>query len=185
MDKTQITQIASQMSTREDLLALLNRIKQDEIRELGFDTDKFYPFTMKHLLYYCNPNHVFHRYHQFKIKKKSGGFRQITAPRNQSFMMLLQTVNEILKAMYSPSDYAMGFTEERSVVTNASVHKGQNYVFNIDLKDFFPSVEQRRVLKRFGAKPFNFNPEIALLLSGLCSMRVKLENKQTKPRHMI
>ena len=183
MDKTQITQIASQMSTREDLLALLNRIKQDEIRELGFDTDKFYPFTMKHLLYYCNPNHVFHRYHQFKIKKKSGGFRQIKAPRNQSFMMLLQTVNEILKAMYSPSDYAMGFTEERSVVTNASVHKGQNYVFNIDLKDFFPSVEQRRVLKRFGAKPFNFNPEIALLLSGLCSMRVKREQADETQTH--
>lgn len=183
MDKTQITQIASHMSTREDLLALLNRIKQDEIRELGFDTDKFYPFTMKHLLYYCNPNHVFHRYHQFKIKKKSGGFRQITAPRNQSFMMLLQTVNEILKAMYSPSDYAMGFTEERSVVTNASVHKGQNYVFNIDLKDFFPSVEQRRVLKRFGAKPFNFNPEIALLLSGLCSMRVKREQADETQTH--
>lgn len=183
MDKTQITQIASQMSTREDLLALLNRIKQDEIRDLGFDTDKFYPFTMKHLLYYCNPNHVFHRYHQFKIKKKSGGFRQITAPRNQSFMMLLQTVNEILKAMYSPSDYAMGFTEERSVVTNASVHKGQNYVFNIDLKDFFPSVEQRRVLKRFGAKPFNFNPEIALLLSGLCSMRVKREQADETQTH--
>lgn len=183
MDKTQIAQIASQMSTREDLLALLNRIKQDEIRELGFDADKFYPFTMKHLLYYCNPNHVFHRYRQFKIKKKSGGFRQITAPRNQSFMMLLQTVNAILKAMYSPSDYAMGFTEERSVVTNASVHKGQNYVFNIDLKDFFPSVEQRRVLKRFGAKPFNFNPEIALLLSGLCSMRVKREQADETQTH--
>jgi hypothetical protein len=183
MDKTQIAQIASQMSTREDLLALLNRIKQDEIRELGFDADKFYPFTMKHLLYYCNPNHVFHRYRQFKIKKKSGGFRQITAPRNQSFMMLLQTVNEILKAMYSPSDYAMGFTEERSVVTNASVHKGQNYIFNIDLKDFFPSIEQRRVLKRFGAKPFNFNPEIALLLSGLCSMRVKREQADETQTH--
>ncbi len=183
MDKTQIAQIASQMSTREDLLALLNRIKQDEIRELGFDADKFYPFTMKHLLYYCNPNHVFHRYRQFKIKKKSGGFRQITAPRNQSFMMLLQTVNKILKAMYSPSDYAMGFTEERSVVTNASIHKGQNYVFNIDLKDFFPSVEQRRVLKRFGAKPFNFNPEIALLLSGLCSMRVKREQADETQTH--
>ena len=37
MDKTEIVQIASQMSTREELLALLNRIKQDEIRELGFD----------------------------------------------------------------------------------------------------------------------------------------------------
>ena len=69
MDKMEIVQIASQMSTREDLLALLNRIKQDEIRESGFDADKFYPFTMKQLLYYCNPNHVFHRYRQFKIRK--------------------------------------------------------------------------------------------------------------------
>ena len=51
MDKTQIAQIASLMSTREDLLALLNRIKQEEVRELGFDADKFYPFTMKHLFW--------------------------------------------------------------------------------------------------------------------------------------
>ncbi len=171
MDKTQIIQIASQMSTREDLLALLNRIKQDEVLELGYDADKFYPFTMKHLLYYCNPNHAFHRYRSFKIKKKSGGHRQITAPRNQSFIMLLRSVNEMLKAMYIPSDYATGFTEGRSVVTNAAVHKGQNYVFNIDLKDFFPSVEQPRVWKRLQLAPFNFPVAIANVLAGLCSMR--------------
>ena len=183
MDKTEIVQIASQMSTREDLWALLNRIKQDEIRESGFDADKFYPFTMKQLLYYCNPNHVFHRYRQFKIKKKSGGFRLITAPRNRSFIMLLQSVNEILKAIYTPSDYAMGFTEKRSVVTNAAVHKGQNYVFNIDLKDFFPSVEQGRVMKRLTLAPFNFSPQIALLISGLCSMRVKREQPIETKQH--
>ena len=141
------------------------------MREMGFDADKFYPFTMKHLLYYCNPNHAFHRYRQFKIKKKSGGFRQITAPRNRSFMMLLQSVNEILKAMYTPSEHAMGFTEERSVVTNADVHKGKNYVFNIDLKDFFPSVEQPRIWKRLQLAPFNFPKPIANVLAGLCSMR--------------
>lgn len=183
MDKTQIAQIASQISTREDLLTLLNRIKQDEVRELGADADKFYPFTMKHLLYYCNPNHVFHRYHQFKIRKKSGGFRQITAPRNQSFMILLQTINEILNAMYTPSKYAMGFTERRSVVTNAAGHKGQNYVFNIDLKDFFPSIEQGRVLKRLTLAPFNFSPQIALVISGLCSMRVKREQVLESKQH--
>lgn len=183
MDKTQIAQIASQMSTREDLLALLNRIKQDEIRDLGFDTDKFYPFTMKQLLYYCNPNHAFHRYRQFKIKKKSGGYRQITAPRNQSFMILLQSVNEILKSIYTPSEYAMGFTENRSVVTNAAVHRAQNYVFNIDLKDFFPSVEQGRVMKRLTLAPFNFSPQIALAVSGLCSMRVKREQPLETKQH--
>lgn len=183
MDKTEIVQIASQMSTREDLLALLNRIKQDEIRELGFDADKFYPFTMKQLLYYCNPNHVFHRYRQFKIKKKSGGFRQIAAPRNRSFIMLLRSVNEVLKAIYTPSDYAMGFAEKRSVVTNAAVHRSQNYVFNIDLKDFFPSVEQGRVMKRLTLAPFNFSPQIALLISGLCSMRVKREQPIETKQH--
>lgn len=85
--------------------------------------------------------------------------------------MMLQAVNEILKAIYSPSDYAMGFTEGRSVVTNATIHKGQNYIFNIDLKDFFPSVEQSRVWKRLQLKPFNFSKQMANIIAGLCSMR--------------
>lgn len=184
MDKTQIVQIASQMSSREDFLQLLNLIKKDELREMGFDADKFYPFTMKHILYYCNPNNAFHRYRQFKIKKKTGGFRQITAPRNQSFIMLLQATNEILRAMYVPSDYAMGFTEGRSVVNNANVHKGQNYVFNIDLKDFFPSIEQPRVWKRLQLKPFNFPIPIANLIAGLCSMRDLRKDKDGKDTYV-
>lgn len=184
MDKTQIAHIASQMSTREDLLALLNCIKKDKMQELGFDADKFYPFTMKHILYYCNPNHVVHRYRQFKIKKKSGGFRQITTPRNQSFMKLLQSVNEMLKAMYTPSDYAMGFTEGRSVITNAMVHTGQNYVFNIDLKDFFPSIEQPRIWKRLQLAPFNFSQTIANVLAGLCSMRETRKSADGKEKYV-
>lgn len=46
----------------------------------------------------------------------------------------------MFKAVYTPSNYAMGFAEGRSVVTNANMHKGHNYIFNIDLKDFFPSI---------------------------------------------
>ena len=55
-----------------NIFALLNRIKQAELVEMGV-LDAFYPFTMKHLNFYCNPNHAFHRYRQFKIKKKTGG----------------------------------------------------------------------------------------------------------------
>lgn len=170
MDKTLIAQIASRMSNRDDLLALLNQIRKDDVCKSG-DMGKFYPFTIKHLLYYCNPNNSFHRYRQFKIKKKSGGFRQITSPRNKSFMLLLQSVNEMLKAMYTPSEYAMGFVEGRSVVSNAAAHKGHNYIFNIDLKDFFPSIEQPRVWKRLQLAPFNFPEAIANVIAGLCSMR--------------
>ena len=169
------------MSSREDFLELVNLIKKDEMTELGFDASMFHPFTMRHILYYCNPNNVFHRYRQFKIKKKKPGeFREITAPRNRSFMLLLQTVNEILKALYRPSEYAMGFTEGRSVVDNANVHKGQNYVFNIDLKDFFPSIVQPRVWKRLQLNPFNFPVEIASLIAGLCSMRKTYKDKDGK-----
>lgn len=175
MDRTKIAHRASKMQTKEDLLSLLNLIKRTELEEIGLQ-DSFRPFTMKHLNYYCNPNHAFHRYRQFKIKKKSGGFRLITAPRTQNFMMMLQAVNEILKAIYSPSEHAMGFTEGRSVVTNAAVHKGQNYVLNLDLKDFFPSIEQPRVWKRLQLKPFNFPIQIASLIAGLCAMRETCED---------
>lgn len=179
MDRTNIIQQASKMQTKEDLLSLLNLIKRAELEEIGLH-DSFRPYTMKHLNYYCNPNHAFHRYRQFKIKKKSGGFRQITAPRTRNFMMMLQSVNEMLKAIYSPSNYAMGFTEGRSVVTNASVHKGQNYILNLDLTDFFPSIEQPRVWKRLQLKPFNFPIQIASLIAGLCAMRETREDADGK-----
>ena len=170
MDRKEIAKIALQMKTKEDLLSLLNRIKRAELEEIGLQ-DQFHPFSVKHINYYCNPNNGFHRYHQFKVKKKSGGFRLITTPRNRSFMMMLSAVNELLKSLYTPSDYAMGFTEGRSVVSNANIHKGQNYVFNIDLKDFFPSIVQPRVWKRLQLAPFFFPEKIASLIAGMCSMR--------------
>ena len=156
MDKNEIATHAIQMKSKKDLLKLLNLIKKAEVEELGFDSSSYHPFTEKQLNFYCNPNHTFHRYRQFKIKKKSGGFRQITAPKTKCFMMMLSAVNEILRAMYTPSEYAMGFTDGRSVATNASIHLGMNYVFNTDLKDFFPSIHQARVWKRLQLAPFNF-----------------------------
>jgi RNA-directed DNA polymerase len=86
-------------------------------------------------------------------------------------MFMLDCLNEVLKAVYTPSQYVMGFTEGRSVVTNAAMHKGANYVFNIDLKDFFPSIEQPRVWKRLQLQPFNFPVPVASAIAGLCSMK--------------
>lgn len=64
MDRNEIALRARQIETKEQLLDLLNMIKRDET------TGVFYPFTIKHLNYYCNPNNVFHRYKKFSIKKK-------------------------------------------------------------------------------------------------------------------
>lgn len=164
--------MANKMENKEDLLILLNSIMHSEMENMGM-FEKFHPFTMKHINYYCNPRNAFHRFRQFKIKKKTGGFRTITTPRNRSYMLILSCLNEILKAMYTPSIYAMGFTEGRSVVTNAEKHKGMNYILNLDMKDFFPSIEQPRVWKRLQLKPFEFPIAVANVIAGLVSMYEK------------
>lgn len=174
MDRKEISELAKKMETKEDLLNLLNLIRQNETNKIG-RSDKFYPFTMKHINYYCHPDHVFHRFRQFKIKKKSGGYRIITTPRNKSYMLILRCLNELFKSLYTASDYAMGFAEGRSVVTNAASHKGMNYVLNIDLKDFFPSIEQARIWKRLQLKPFEFPVAVANVIAGLVSMKESRE----------
>ena len=171
MDRESIAVLASKLKTKEDILSLLNRIKRSDMADGGVADE--HPFTMKHINFYCNPNHTFHRYHQFTIKKKSGGERTITAPRNKTFRLMLRYINEIFKSMYTPSSYAMGFTEGRSVVTNAQKHIGHNYIFNTDLKDFFPSIDKSRVWKRLQLAPFNFPSDVAHVFAGLCSMKGK------------
>ncbi|MFI3239717.1 MAG: reverse transcriptase domain-containing protein [Bacteroidales bacterium] len=174
------------MSSRVDLLALLNQIKQSDMELRGL-SGKFHPFTEKHITYYCNPNNVFHRYRTFEVKKKSGGMRKITSPRNRSYKYMLSCINEILKSLYTPSTYAMGFTERRSVVTNAGCHKEQNYVYNIDLKDFFPSIDQARVWKRLQLQPFNFPVAVANVIAGICAMREEIDqnDEQKKYRYVL
>lgn len=185
MDRKQIAQQASQLKNKGDLLSLLNLIKKAEIEDMGLNLSMYHPFTEKQLNFYCNPNHTFHRYRQFKIKKKSGGYRQITAPRTQSFMMMLSAVNQLFRSMYTPSEYAMGFTDGRSVVTNASVHLGMDYILNIDLKDFFPSIHQARVWKRLQVPPFKFCQPVANLLAGLCCMKESREDENGEKKDVF
>lgn len=162
------------MNTKADLLSLLNDLKADD---LG---DAAYPFTMKQINYYCNPNKTQRRYTHFEIPKKSGGKRQITAP-TRTLKSLLTYVNMLLQAIYEPAPCVMGFTQGRSITDNAQKHIGKHYVFNIDLKDFFPSVAQARVWKKLQLPPFNFcNDEkngrkrriLADVIAGSCCMKV-------------
>ena len=101
------------------------------------------------------------------MRKKSGGLREINAPCYQ-LGILLYIINIVLKAIYVPSPSVMGFTEGRSVVDNAKMHVGHHYVFNIDLKNFFPSIPQARVWARLQLPPFNFTKEIANVIAGIC-----------------
>lgn len=164
MNSSRIADEARLVKNKEDLLILLNDIKAE------LTTSVAYPFKMSQLNYYCNPNRSNGRYTSFRVKKKSGGFRIISSPNN-GLKAILVCINELLKSLYTPSVSAMGFVEGKSVVDNASLHCGQNYIYNIDLKDFFPSIKQPRVWKRLQLPPFNFSQNIASIIAGLCCMK--------------
>lgn len=164
MDKETLVSKAHALETPKDFLNLMNEIKADL---LG---DKSYPFSVRQLHILCNPKNDKKRYFSFEIPKKSGGSRQICAPSgNLKWFQIC--LNELFKALYTPSPYAMGFTVGKSIVDNARMHTNQNYVFNIDLRDFFPSIDQARVWKRLQLAPFNFNAKIAGIMAGLCSIK--------------
>ena len=160
MEKQDIYTRAQSLKTVEDLAKLLNEIKLDE-----FGSAK-YKITGEQLLHFANVK-IPKRYKTFQIRKKSGGLREINAPCYQ-LGILLYIINIVLKAIYVPSPSVMGFTEGRSVVDNAKMHVGHHYVFNIDLKNFFPSIPQARVWARLQLPPFNFTKEIANVIAGLC-----------------
>ncbi len=175
MEKAIITNLLRKVKTLKDFAQLLNDIKIEE-----FGTAK-HKITENQLRHFSSPEIVPRRYKTFHIRKKSGGMRDINAPCYQ-LRIILYILNKVFKAVYTPSKAAMGFTEERSVVTNASLHTGHHYVFNIDLENFFPSIPQARVWKRLQLPPFNFPVEIANVVAGLCCHKNEDGTKSVLPQ---
>jgi len=138
------------MQTRQDLLHLLNDAKPLVYGE------KAIPFELKQLTWYANPKLSNPRYKTFSIKKKSGAERTIHSPV-QGLKSIQKVLSFIIQCVFEPHKAATGFVQNKSIVDNAKVHVGNRYVYNIDLKDFFPSIEQARVWKCFQLQPFNLN----------------------------
>lgn len=121
-------------------------------------------------------------YRSFEIKKKSGGIRIINAPHGD-LLLLLDCIDILVKSIYKPHDSAYGFITGRSISDNAKLHTGKNYVYNIDLKDFFHSFDINRVKMGFYNKPFNLKGEkepIAYFLA--CLSTFTIDNRKVLPQ---
>lgn len=157
-----IVEMWPKMKSRQDLLALLNLALQVLY---GENAKKI---TLRSLNYYAYSSHCKNRYISFQVpKKKKGEFRTIDAPC-AGLKMIQRALNLIFQTIYTPHEAAMGFVPHRSVVTNARVHVGQKYVYNIDLKDFFPSITSGRLFKRLQATPFKLDLQLASIVTDLC-----------------
>ena len=169
------------MQTKEDLVKTLNLAKRSLYGARAND------FALKNITYYADQRIASSRYTIFQIPKKRGGSRVIHAPV-PGLKAILQTLNYVLLCVYGEGyeNCAMGFVPGKSIKDNAKRHTGKQYVYNIDLKDFFPSVELHRVKAVLKQPPFNLSAErepLAFIIANLCCevMEVERINETGEP----
>lgn len=110
-------------------------------------------------------------YRKAQIPKKHGGYRELSIPSKKLKQIQRWILDNILNHI-SISNFAMGFCNKRSIVTNAELHLGCDCVLNIDLKDFFPSVTYEQIFYVF--KYYGYTKEVSFVLARLCTYKNSL-----------
>lgn len=113
------------------------------------------------------------RYRQFTVRKRNGGVRTLAEPII-GLKIIQQKLNQVLQVVFKLRSSVHGFVKERSIATNAQIHEGQRIILNIDLEDFFPSINFGRVRGMFMAAPYNLPPEVATVFAQICCFENQL-----------
>jgi len=87
-------------------------------------------------------------YREFKIKSKNGKVRNIVAPHDD-IKLELQKLNGVFQYIFDKinSDFQVAYKKDKSIADNAEIHKTKKFVYNVDLKDFYPSCKEELVKK--------------------------------------
>ena len=107
------------------------------------------PIGLSYVLYKIPDNK---RYKTFAISKKSGGERIINAPEREIKLLqsrLADFLYDCIDEIQMDNPHYLGashaFQKERTIISNAKHHQRRKYVFNIDLEDFFGTINFGRV----------------------------------------
>src|ERR1700741_573305 len=156
----------SLLKSVDDLVKLLNWIeKNDRHSEANLKS-----IDSQHLHFLAKTKES--RYFHFTIEKKSGSKREIKTP-DEVLKRVQRLLNCLLQIVFKPKAHysANGFLYGRDIVRNAKPHVNKTYVLNCDIKDFFPSINFRRIKTVLALSPFNLKEEregIGFLIANLC-----------------
>jgi len=131
----------------------LARLMQIDVAEL-----RFLSFSRKN----GNINH----YIRFTIPKRRGGERVISAPKPRLKKAQRWILENILDKILL-HESAQGCVKRRSIKTNAEIHLKQEVVVNQDLKNFFPTIDFKRIRGMF--KSLGYSGQLSTILALICS----------------
>jgi hypothetical protein len=168
----------NEINNLDDFVSLLNSFRLDS-------ESKTEPLIdLQTIVKYGHFKNDSKNYHSFSITKKSGKERFIDAPK-KDLKLIQRKINILLQNIYQVNKHAYGFIPGKSIFNNANIHCGSNYVYNIDLKDFFFSIRSNRIEGRLKHPPFDLNsgekPLIAKYIANICTKNIeyKIDDNDT------
>ena len=105
-------------------------------------------------------------YHRYDLPKPGGGARCISAPKADLKAAQSRVLDLVLRPL-PVHGAAHGFVAGRDIFTNAAAHAGRPVVVNLDLRDFFGSIQFPRVRGVF--KSLGYSGQASTVLALLCT----------------
>lgn len=126
-------------------------------------------------------------YRKFTIPKRHGGTREILAPERE-LKLLQHRLSKLLQSCLAEINAAHGHVEDKnhqgiahgfkrfhSIMTNGRNHVARRYVFNVDLHDFFGTINFGRVRGFFlKNKNFKLHADVATVMAQIACHENKL-----------
>lgn len=134
---------------------------------------------LTHILYVKKPDSY---YTTFEIPKRNGDTRAIRAPSGD-LKVLQKKLSNILclfqRNIWDENgikpNISHGFEKEKSIITNAKIHRNKRYVLNLDLASFFDSFHFGRIQGYFEKNNhFKLPHDVAVVLAQLTCYQGRL-----------
>lgn len=110
------------------------------------------------------------RYKYFKLRKKSKGFRIISAPHKDVKYIQKWIYSNIL-SKHKLSASCKGFVRGLSIRDNAKVHEGASLILKVDLLKFFDTISEKRVFGAFASMGYLKNLSVTMARLCCCTHR--------------
>jgi|GEM_PF-4048089 len=112
-------------------------------------------------------------YRKVQIRKRRGGTRDIDIP-SPLLMSVQRRLLQVFTHIFPRHKCACGFERSKGIVTHARYHLKKEWVYAIDIKDFFPSINWGRICGMMQSYPFCTTAEIARLIANLTTFEGRL-----------
>lgn len=109
-------------------------------------------------------------YHEIDIPKKQGGIRTLSVPEDP-IKWVQRSLLLVLTHLFPRHKCAHGFERGKSIVTHARQHVGRQYVYTVDIQNFFPSITRGRVFGMLQAYPMGASEPVARYIANLTTYK--------------